>query len=104
MYPESDKDKMNGSLVVIEAENAAAVRAVLEKDIFWANNVVSPSMIPPSHHPSFLWSCSCSLTLLFLTLFRFVILLMGLSSCRCYAQWDKEKLEVRSITVVVNEH
>ena len=30
--------------------------------------------------------------------------LMGLSSCRCDAQWDKEKLEIRSITVVVNEH
>ena len=44
--PESDKEKFNGSLIVVEAESAAAVRAILEKDIFWTNNVVSPSIDP----------------------------------------------------------
>jgi hypothetical protein len=51
--PELDKDKFNGSLLVVEAESAAAVRAILEKDIFWTNNVMSPFF-----SPSFLWSCS----------------------------------------------
>jgi len=51
--PESDKDKMNGSFLVVEAENAAAVRAVLEKDIFWANSVVSSSMTPATIPHSF---------------------------------------------------
>ncbi|KAI0298123.1 hypothetical protein B0F90DRAFT_1632930 [Multifurca ochricompacta] len=30
---------LNGSLLVVEAESAAAARAVLEKDPYWANNV-----------------------------------------------------------------
>lgn len=38
--PESEK--MNGSLLVAEAESAAAVRAVMESDIYWSSNVVSP--------------------------------------------------------------
>jgi len=32
-------DKMNGSLLVVEAESAAAVRAIIEKDVYWASNV-----------------------------------------------------------------
>jgi uncharacterized protein YciI len=34
-------DQMNGSLLVVEAESAPAVRAVIEGDIYWANDVVS---------------------------------------------------------------
>ena len=45
--PESDK--MNGSLIIVEAESAAAARAVMEKDIYWTGNVVSLSV-----HPLFL--------------------------------------------------
>jgi uncharacterized protein YciI len=41
--PESEK--MNGSLLVAEAESAAAVRAVMESDIYWFSNVVSPSVL-----------------------------------------------------------
>jgi len=39
--PMSDptSDKMNGSLLVVEAESAAAVRAIIEKDVYWASNV-----------------------------------------------------------------
>ena len=55
--PESDKEKFNGSLIVVEAESAAAVRAILEKDIFWTNNVVSPS-IDPTVLPSLPPLCS----------------------------------------------
>ena len=38
--PESER--MNGSMLVVEAESAAAVRAVVERDVYWASNVVSP--------------------------------------------------------------
>jgi len=38
-------DKMNGSLLIVEAESAAAVRAVIEEDIYWTASVVSFSSI-----------------------------------------------------------
>jgi uncharacterized protein YciI len=46
--PESEK--MNGSLLIAEAESAEAVRAVMESDIYWSSNVVSLSVwaFPPS--------------------------------------------------------
>jgi len=47
----------NGSLVIVEAESVEAVRAIIEKDAYWTNNV-----------------------------------------------WDKEKLDIRAITVAVNNH
>jgi len=57
--PLSDPESgtMNGSLIIAEAESVAAVRAVMERDIYWSNNV-----------------------------------------------WDKEKMEIRLITVVANTH
>jgi len=30
---------MNGSVLVFEAESAAAVRAMIEEDVYWTNNV-----------------------------------------------------------------
>ena len=33
-------DKLNGSLLIFEAESAAAVRAVVEQDVYWTQNVV----------------------------------------------------------------
>lgn len=105
--PDSDKDKSNGSLLVVEAESAAAVRAILEKDLFWTNNVVSPS-IDPSVLLLLPLVVFLLLKPLFLILFLCLVwrLLMGLSSWRrksCHGQWDKEKLEIRSITVLLNE-
>ena len=44
-------ETMNGSLLIVEAESAAAVRAVMERDIYWASNVVSPS-VPSSSPPT----------------------------------------------------
>ena len=44
-------ETMNGSLLIVEAENAEAVRAVMERDIYWASNVVSPS-VPSSSSPT----------------------------------------------------
>jgi len=38
-------DKMNGSLLIVEAESPAAVRVVIEEDIYWTSNVVSFSSI-----------------------------------------------------------
>jgi len=57
LYDPGSSDKQNGSLVILEAESAEAVRAIVEKDVYWTKNV-----------------------------------------------WDKEKLEIRAITVVVNAH
>jgi hypothetical protein len=47
--PMSDpiSDKLNGSLLIVEAESAAAVRAVIEKDIYWTSDVVSSSVVYP---------------------------------------------------------
>ena len=53
-------DKMNGSLLVVEAESAAAVRAVIEKDIYWASNVVSSSVYPPALLSQWLYLRLCS--------------------------------------------
>jgi len=39
MADPANADKFNGSLLVFEAESAAAVRAVVEQDIYWAQNV-----------------------------------------------------------------
>ncbi|KAI0261987.1 hypothetical protein BC834DRAFT_829480 [Gloeopeniophorella convolvens] len=55
--PADGEKKLNGSLLVVEAESAAAVRAALEKDPYWDGNV-----------------------------------------------WDKERLEIKGITVTVNSH
>ncbi|KAH9954636.1 hypothetical protein BGW80DRAFT_405988 [Lactifluus volemus] len=51
----TNSDKLNGSSLVVEAENVAAVCAVLEQDLYWTRNV-----------------------------------------------WDKEKLDIRAITVSIN--
>ena len=44
MADPANADKFNGSLLIFEAESAAAVRAVVEQDIYWAQNVVRPPL------------------------------------------------------------
>ena len=39
---------LNGSLLIVEAESAAAARTVIEKDIYWSSNVVSLSFYSPA--------------------------------------------------------
>jgi len=36
------EEKMNGSLLVIEASSIEEVKVVVESDVFYSNNVVSP--------------------------------------------------------------
>lgn len=38
---ETENRKLIGSMMVFEAENLAAVRSIVESDIYWASNVVS---------------------------------------------------------------
>ena len=40
MADPTNLDKLNGSLLIVEAESVAAVRAVLEQDKYWTQNVV----------------------------------------------------------------
>jgi uncharacterized protein YciI len=47
---------LNGSLLIVEAESAAAARTVIEKDIYWSSNVVSSFVyaafsLPPCFSP-----------------------------------------------------
>ncbi len=70
---------MNGSFLVVEAESVAAVREVLEKDPFWDANVVRRLF---SHYyvPS-AW--------------------LSMGGCaRLCSQWDKEKIDIRAVTLV----
>jgi uncharacterized protein YciI len=69
--PLSDPESgtMNGSLIIAEAESVAAVRAVMERDIYWSNNVVSPFIFILFFHSILV--CSCVLLSLF---FFFLVL------------------------------
>jgi uncharacterized protein len=60
---------MNGSLIIVEAESVAAVRAVIERDIYWSSNVVSPFIFLS------ILVCSCVL-LFFLFCVTFVVIVV----------------------------
>lgn len=64
-------------MFVLELESAAAVRAELEKDPYWINNVVrlvaSPPLLPAAH------GCCYA----------------------CILQWDKEKTEIKPINITI---
>ena len=79
-------DKMNGSLLIVEAESPAAVRVAIEEDVYWTSNVVSFSsirLISPPHDLTFppaslsQWLC---LDCVPLYLCSFMSVLVGLSS------------------------
>jgi hypothetical protein len=54
-------EALNGSLMIVEAENEAAVRNVMEQDIYWSSNVVRlPAFLfffVSLHRPSFWGVC-----------------------------------------------
>ena len=45
-YAVSDSRRFFGSALLFEAESLEAVRNLIEQDVYWTENVVSPRIIP----------------------------------------------------------